>query len=326
MSEYKSSDTEKLDNALSLVEKYRSLAANAYELSEVCELLGQWDDAVYYLQIALKITQEIEDKTTEAKIRVLLGSLLWKRGNFHKAREILQKAKQLAEELSDDKVLGDCFYHLGELYYVEATLMRNRDHTSALDYHEKALALREKTGDKKGVIQSLSRLGTLYEHMKNQDQALEYHNRAIAMAEEINYERGLYRPVTHIGAFYREQGDLKTALEYYQKALEICKRIGDRQGLVFALGNVGRMLYKLDEKKFEEAVQLCREALTIAESLGFVLAIDRTLMITGDLYASHGENGIAKELFQRARELAVDAGYEAHCQFVERRIAELEKE
>jgi len=326
MSENKNSDTEKLDNDLPLVEKYRSMAANAYELSEVCELLGQWDDAVYYLQIALSITQRVEDKTTEAKIRVLLGSLLWKRGDFHKAREILQKAKQLAEELSDDKVLGDCFYHLGELYYVEATLMRNRDHTAALDYHEKAFALREKTGDKKGVIQSLSRLGTLYEHMKDQDQALEYHNRAIEMAEKIDYKRGLYRPITHIGAFYREQGDLKTALEYYQRALEICREIGDRQGLVFALGNVGRMLYNLDEKKFEEAVQLCREALTIAESLGFILAIGRTLMITGDLYASHGDHDIAKELFQRARELAVNAGYEAHCQFVERRIAELEKE
>jgi tetratricopeptide (TPR) repeat protein len=94
----------------------------------------------------------------------------------------------------------------------------------------------------KSSVQSLSRLGTIHEHLGNHDQALEYHNKAIKAAEEINYDEGLYRPITHIGAFYRRQNDLKTALTYYQRALEICRRIGDNQGLIFALGNVGRTL------------------------------------------------------------------------------------
>lgn len=309
-----------------LTEKYRIMASTMYEISKIHERAGQWDEAVHLLQVMYEVIHRAEDKKIEAKIGVLLGDLLWKRGAFHEARTILQKANQLAEETSDCEILGDCVYHLGELYYVEALLMRKRDHTAALEYHNKALLLREKSGDKKGVVQSLSRLGTICEHMKTLDQALEYHNKAITIAREITYEEGLYRPITHIGSFYRLKGDLKTALEHYQEALEICRRIKDRQGLVFALGNVGRTLYDIDKNKnFDDALQLCREALAIAEDLGFILAIDRTLLILGDLYASHGDLGEAKQFFQRLRKLAADAGYEAHYQVAEKKIADLEK-
>lgn len=285
-------------HASSLAEKYRSLATSILEISAIHERTGQWDQAIHLLQFILEVVDKAEDSKSEAKLRVLLGNLLWKRGDLAEARAILQKAKQLAEKTSDLKTLGDCFYHLGELYYVEASVMRKRDHTAALDYHEKAFALREKSGDKKGVVQSLSRLGTINEHLGNQDQALEYHNEAIKIAEEINYDQGLYRPITHIGSFYRLQGDLKTALEHYKRALEICRKINDKQGLVFALGNVGRTLSELDEP-LGDALQLCREALTIAEDLDFKIAIGRTLMITGDLYVKGGDPDTAKEFFQR---------------------------
>ncbi len=182
-----------IDNSetFSLVEKYRIMAVHALEISEIHERHGQWDEAVHLLQFMLELADRFKDKEIEAKTRVLLGDLLWKRGFLDEARATLEKAKQLAEEITELKILSDCFYHLGELYYVEALAMRNRDHTAAREYHEKALALREKVGDKKGVVQSLSRLGTISEHMRNYDQALEYHNKAIALAEEITYDQGL---------------------------------------------------------------------------------------------------------------------------------------
>lgn len=216
-----------IDNpeTFSLAEKYRIMAVHALEISEIHERSGQWDEAVHLLQFMLKIADRFKDKGIEAKTRVLLGDLLWKRGFFDEARRTLEKAKQLAEEISEDKIVSDCFYHLGELYYVEASAMRNQDHTAAREYHEKALALRERVGDKKGVIQSLSRLGTILEHMQHYHQALEYHNKAIVLAEEITYEKGLYRPITHIGAFYQQQGDLNTALTHYQEHLKYVERL-----------------------------------------------------------------------------------------------------
>lgn len=308
----------------SLAEKYRHMIATALEISEIHERTGQWDQAVNLLQFMLEVVNKTEDKKSEAKLRVLLGDLLWKRGAFDEARAILQEADLLAKEISDYKIQGDCFYHLGELYYVEAVVMRKRDHTAALEYHDKARALREKSGDREGFVQSLSRLGTIHEHMGELDQALEYHNKAIEIAQEINYDRGLYRPITHIGAFYRRQGDLKTALTHYQRALEVCRRINDKQGLVFALGNVGRTLFDLDEKTFDDSLQLCREALKIAERLDFKLAINRTLMIIGNVYVNRDQDK-AKEFFQRVRDNAVKTGYEAHRLLAEKRIAELEK-
>ncbi len=83
------------------------------------------------------------------------------------------------------------------------------------------------------------------------------------------------------------------------------------------------MLYTIDEKTFDNALDLCKEALILAESLGFKLAIYRSLMIIGDLHVGHGDHEKAKEYFQRAREVAVDAGYEVYSVFCEKKIAEL---
>lgn len=144
------SDSMYSQDGFSLAEKYKTMVVTAREISEIYERTGAWDQAVHLLQCMLEPADKSEDKRIEAEIRILLGNLLWKRGSFDEARTVLQEAEQRAG--SDSKILGDCLYYLGKLCYVEAILMRKKDHSDAHDYHMKACALREKCGDKKVVF------------------------------------------------------------------------------------------------------------------------------------------------------------------------------
>jgi tetratricopeptide (TPR) repeat protein len=312
---------------LSLPEKYQRLVAIVEEIAETLTLTGQWDQAIHLLQSLLEMADQANDKgKSGARVRILLGDLLWRRGNHEEALELLQEAKRLAEKALDDRTLGDALYYLGDLYYIEAFYMHRRDRAEPLEYHDKALALRKKADDKPGITHSLSRLGTIYEQTGKPDQALEYHNEAIRIANEIGYDQGLDRPITHLGAFHYRQGEFETALECFWKTLDIIQQTGDQASLVFALGSVGDTLCQIDKDYVDVALQLCAHALTIAENMDFKLGLCRTLLLVGGLYLECGEQDKAKEQFQKVAELAASIGYERFRLAAEENIAELEKE
>jgi tetratricopeptide (TPR) repeat protein len=309
---------------VSLPEKYQRLTAIIEETAETLVLTGKWDQAVRLLRCALEMADKVEDKgKSGAKTRILLGDLLWKRGHFEEALEVLQEAKRLAEQASDDRTLGDAAYHLGELYYIEAFYMHQRDHNEALECHNEALALRKKAGDRHGVVHSLSRLGTIYEQTEKPDEALEYHNEAIRIANEIGYERGLDRPITHLGAFHYRRSEFETALDYFWQVFEINLQTDDQENLVFTLASLGDTLWRIDEDYVDVALQLCAHALTLAEDLDFKLGICRTHLMMGELYLGRGEQESAEEQFHKVAELAASVGYEGFRSAAEKSIVEL---
>lgn len=311
--------------ALSLPEKYQRLAAIVEGITETFILTGEWGQAVRLLRFVLEMADKAEDKgKSGARIRIHLGYLLRRRGNYQEAMELLQEAKRLAEQALDDRTLGDAAYHLGDLYYIEAFYMHRRDRNEALEFHNEALALRKKVDDKRGVVHSLSRLGTIYEQTGKPDQALEYHNEAIRIANEIGYERGLERPITHLGAFHYRRDEFEKALEYFWQAFEINLRTDDQESLVFTLGNIGDTLCKIDGNYIDVALQLCAHALTLGEDMDFKLGVCRTHLLMGGLYLGCGERDKAKEQFQKVSELAASVGYEGLRLAAEESIGELE--
>ena len=94
---------------------------------------------------------------------------------------LLNRAKDIAEELQDDILLKEVYFHLGEIYYIEAGYMAKRNFDSALEYHNKALELREKVGDKDGIVDSFARIGTIYERQGQRDEALDYQKKGFTV-------------------------------------------------------------------------------------------------------------------------------------------------
>ncbi|MDY7075410.1 MAG: tetratricopeptide repeat protein [Chloroflexota bacterium] len=309
---------------LSLPEKYQRLAAIVEEIAEIYILTGQWDQAVHLLRSIIEMADKADDKgKSGARVRILLGNLLQKRGSLKEASRLIQEAKRLAEQAADDRTLGDAIYYLGELYYIEAFYMHKRDRDEALELYNEALALRKKAGDGRGVVHSLSRLGTIYEQTGKPDLALEYHNEAIRVANEIGYERGLDRPITHLGAFHHRRDEFEKALEHFWQVFEINLRTDDQESLVFTLGSIGDTLCRIDKNYIDVALQLCAHSLVLGEDLDFKLGICRTHLIVGELYLGCGERDKAKERFQKVSELAASVGYERFRLAAEESIAEL---
>ena len=63
--------------------------------------LGQYDKAKEYLQKALVITNEIGDRNGEGTCYGNLGTVFQSLGRYDKAKEYLQKALLIATEIGD---------------------------------------------------------------------------------------------------------------------------------------------------------------------------------------------------------------------------------
>ena len=95
-----------------------------------------------------------------------------------------------------------------------------------IDYYEKALAIAEEIGDKKGKGGDLGNLGLAYYSLGDYRKVIDYYEKALAIAEEIGDKKGRGARLGNMGVAYSDLGDYRKAIDYHEKAIDIYKEIG----------------------------------------------------------------------------------------------------
>ena len=174
-----------------------------------------------------------------------------------------------------------------------------------------ALLLAEKLEWKKGIANSLGRLG-LYHWLKTDySKALEYFNKALKIDEEMNNKAGIAIRLGNIGIIYWNQGDYPKALDYYLKALKINEEllasqenVEIRKSISTDLDNIGIVYYSQGD--YPKALEYYFKALKMAEKLGFKNEIAYDLGNIGIIY--HDQANYSKALDYSLKALKIDEG------------------
>lgn len=285
-------------------DQYEKLTLSIIKVVTEHEHHGRWHEAIHTLKMGLKMTRGARhNKKYEAQLQARLGGLLLKQGEFGTALALIKKAKATAEQVDDAAALAIALYHLGELHYVKCFAMLVGNHYQTLDYHTQALRLRETLQDDKGVVQSLNRIGLIYERLGEEEQAAAYYAQAMQLSEKIGYQDGLTRPAARVGIYHQMRGEWPKAQQYAQYVLVIRTETQDQEGLIFALHQMATITMQWC-KNFGRAMAYARQALAIAEELEFKLAIAQTLFLIGRLYEMNGQQTDAVAYFLDTAELA----------------------
>ncbi len=136
----------------------------------------------------------------------------------------------------------------------------------AIQYYEKALAIDKEIGDRRGEGNRLGNLGNAYSDLGQVEKAIQYYEKALAIAQEIRDRRNEGNWLGNLGLAYSALGQVEKAIQYYEKALAIDKEIGDRGREGIALGNLGLAYHNLG--RVEKAIQYYEKALAIAQEIG----------------------------------------------------------
>jgi two-component sensor histidine kinase/tetratricopeptide (TPR) repeat protein len=189
-----------------------------------------------------------------------LGREQYYRGNYKVAAEHLDFAMREAESMKLKELESDALEYLGILYH----LMPGTD-LESIDQFKRAYSIKEKIGDKKGMLRMLEKLSEVYYDQKHFDSALIYLNESISMATSLQLHQDadisrlervatllqlqkmdeagkdldyievhadtsdlniMIRYLTQVGNFNVAQNKLEDAKIYYDKALQVATRIG----------------------------------------------------------------------------------------------------
>ncbi len=210
-----------------------------------------------------------------------------------------------------------------------------------MEYHKKALKLREEVGLMEITSGSLIHIGAIYKRQGDLNKALEYYEKCLKIVEELKDLRGIAQCLEGIGEINEMSGDISNAFDYFSRSLEIRKEIDDKLGIANALCSIGELLFNKEELNGQEgALAYASQSLDLANELGYPKTIQNSAKLLSKIYEKQGKGMQALKMHKlyskmkdsvfnekNAQELGrLDAKYLYEKEKAEEEIIKLEQE
>ncbi|MGZ4041001.1 MAG: tetratricopeptide repeat protein, partial [Bacteroidia bacterium] len=152
----------------------------------------------------------------------------------------------------------------------------------AIDYYSRALKIREKAGDKKGIAESTNNLGAIYSYQNDFVAALKCYEKSVKLYEEIGEEASSAQSLNNLGSAYNNLGDHQKAILYNSQALTIQEKYKDEFGMANSFTNLGNAYVEMSDTL--KAIEYYKKALRLGEKLGSMARMAESNFSLGDLY------------------------------------------
>jgi CHAT domain-containing protein/tetratricopeptide (TPR) repeat protein len=261
--------------------------------------------ALEKLEKALALFEKTEDLAGQA--HALFQSALihgYELGNKTKSIELYEKALAVWEKLDDEAGRAICLTYLADeirdydnpekprAFYIE----------KAHKYFEEALALHRKANDKADEATALTYQCRLFNDTGNFQKGFETCREALRLEGDRDPLTD-YRTYSNLASLYSNSGDLENGLKYNRLSLERIALVRDHLNpyrSAFVKSNIGGIF--LTQKKYAEAEQYLREALTITEQLKRTLYSAYILVRLGSILYETNRLPEGLEIAQKAVE------------------------
>lgn len=202
-------------------------ARRCYSYYETCFAQCQNDSAAYYLELRASL-----DTTKIYWQKETADFIFWSpQKNYDKVANYYNRILGLLGEQGEQwdlqnsikKSLAMCYTFAG-LEYKD-----HEEYNKAIDFHEKALALRAELfgEDSQQVANSYQSIGSVYNKMKEFDKALCFINKALSIRKKklVHNHPYIASCYKEIGIAYAGLGDYSKALQSLEAALTICENV-----------------------------------------------------------------------------------------------------
>jgi adenylate cyclase len=271
---------------------------------------GAQTEAAVAFQRALSALRD--PSTAEAaRIRLEMGQLAWRSGDYQAAREDLAAAVQAASALNADEVVADGLRQLGNIEFLGG------DPNEAVKYYERSSALYERLDDLVGLATVRTNLGGAWGRLGRWDEALERFRAALSLHERTG---NLWMAaITHnnMGELYRLSGRPAEAVAAFERALVLAEQMGYAAGVALALTGRGASRVDLGEPDLGRADLL--EAELRFTALGRTVWFPDLYRLLASAELARGDLEAARKAADRAIEYA-RAGKARHQEAMSQRV------
>lgn len=185
------------------------------------------EKSVDYLLKSLALAEKCKNSKAIMQARVKLGLVNKVTDHIVEAKLNLHMARHYAILLKEWETLAESYTILGNIYKNEMLL------DSALDYHLKALKIREDKGDKRLLAITYNNLGLVYKNKKEYATAMECLRKSIQLKLEVN-DNSLASSYNNLGIVFSKMKMFDSAIAIGQKGIK--EALVMKQGETFVNG------------------------------------------------------------------------------------------
>jgi two-component system, NtrC family, sensor kinase len=242
------SQRSKIDSLYKISEKVTEDTAKILIWCEIARHYRQFslDTSMRYAQKSLLYSEKIHFDRGRTQAMLQIGYVYQLRIMYQKAQEYYFSALNLAQQLSDKKLIALALNNIGLIYFA------NGDFDRALGNFLKSLSLRQEVKDSVGICGSLHNIGEVYREQGDPDKAIEYYKQSIAANRKLGDIDIKRMNLNFLGEMYRKKGEYERALNFHFQALHIDHIVNDKW-TVETLSRIGDV-YR-DQGNYEEALR-----------------------------------------------------------------------
>ncbi|MHA2104277.1 MAG: tetratricopeptide repeat protein [Candidatus Hodarchaeales archaeon] len=165
---------------------------------------------------------------------------------------LLKQAYNTYEKVEDSIGIIITLNRFGRVHWKKA------EFKTAIEFHEKALALSTKIDNQALIAQSSMSLGIVYIDTGDFNQALMYNRKSLILWDVIGHKYYYGATLNNTGEIFLLRGELEESLKYFEDALKIFEEIGNDYIKADIINNMGIIFqFKGDYNKSKECLLEC---------------------------------------------------------------------
>ncbi len=262
------------------------------------------DTAFYFANKANELGEASGTDDGRIKGHIALGRVLAARASYQLAIKYFSQALVLAEKNKSDSLTAACYNGIGSSQWQLGM------HAEALNNHFKALQIREKINDSKGITASKINIGMVYQTQDKLPLAEKYVGEALDMLREKVEDPTLLISALHTQAnIYGMQGKIKEALELDKEGIEVAERTNNEFAKSVFYDNMGNCYLYGDPPDYQKAHDYFNKTLRIDSVFNNKKQMSDSYLNIGNVFSAQKQYDKAITSFLRSVELADESGY-----------------
>lgn len=269
-------DEGKHDEALELMKNFEEKEEHPLQDIVYCHLLkcnllfqqGKYEDVIKLAEQTYKESLGLgKNLLSVDALMSMPHPLLWLY-RLDKAFDVIKQGEVLLKSLTKE-LPTECMQREADIAYNKSDLYLwgTNEVGLALEQAERSLALREESGSKQQISQSLRQMAWVYCVGKGElDRALKYAKRALSLSEESNNKYNIAWSLNTMGGIHSFKGELDRSILLFEQGLLIFKELKDKWSEAWALNNMGES-YRM-KGELDRAIECLEQGLSISYETG----------------------------------------------------------
>ncbi|RRQ48565.1 hypothetical protein DZC72_12785 [Maribacter algicola] len=209
-------------------------------------LLGDYDESMFYYDIARQLIVQETPNHIQGIILSNLGYLNMRKNNLEKAKDYLRQGLELARKTNFSTIIAFNYLTMGEVYGL------GKEYNEALEFYGKAEKEYQSNGDKKGISDLYFGLATVHFSLGNYPVSKEFVLKSMDFYKSFKLRTGLEKCSRLLYKIAKYENDFDSSLKYLESAEAYSDSISKEQNKTNIAMLKAKLTFEEERNKLEE--------------------------------------------------------------------------